>query len=151
MIRKKIYMVIESVLCVLTAGLPAAAAVRMYVIGTAAQAPGPFNYIFTREKAGAALRGFLPLVTAFAAFTAAGWILGIRDEKADQPSVPDGTDLKQSVKNAVPQKIGRREGTLRIVFLILAAVLIILGVRNGGLGDVFAKGAAVCTECIGLG
>jgi hypothetical protein len=33
----------------------------------------------------------------------------------------------------------------------LAAVLIAAGIINGGLEDVFAKGAAICTECVGLG
>ena len=152
MTRKKVYMVIESLLLSLTAGLLAAAAVRMYVRGAAAQASGDlFYYIFTREKAGAALQSILPVIIAFIVFTAAGWILGIKDETEDQPAALKGMDVKQSVKRAVPQKTGRREKILRIVIFILAIVLIILGVRNGGLDDVFAKGAAICTECIGLG
>ena len=150
--RKKTYMLIESILCALAAGLPAAAAVRMYVHGAAVQVSGDlFYYIFTREKAGAVLLDLLPLIAAAAAFTVAGWILGIRDEKADQPAVLDGMDIKQSVMRAVPQKTGRRELILRNVVLILAVILICLGVYNGGLADVFAKGASVCTECIGLG
>ena len=145
-------MVIESLLCALTAGLLAAAAVRMYIHGAAIQASGDlFYYIFTREKAGAALQALFPLITALIAFTVAGAVLGIRDETSDKPVRLDGMDVKEQVKKAVPQITGRRERILRIVILIIAVVLIILGVCNGGIDDVLAKGAAICTECIGLG
>ena len=110
-----------------------------------------FYYIYTREKVGAALLTLLPLITAFLAFTVAGWILGIRDEKAEKPAALNGMDVKQSVTKAVPQKAGRREVILRVVILILAASLIIMGICNGGLEDVLAKGASICTECVGLG
>lgn len=149
---KKLYWVIESLLCALVAGLLAAAAVRMYIHGTAVQASGDlFYYIYTREKVGAALLTLLPLITAFLAFTVAGWILGIRDEKVEKPAALNGMDVKQSVTKAVPQKAGRREVILRVVILILAASLIIMGICNGGLEDVLAKGASICTECVGLG
>ena len=149
---KKLYWVIESLLCALVAGLLAAAAVRMYIHGTAVQASGDlFYYIYTREKVGAALLTLLPLITAFLAFTVAGWILGIRDEKAEKPAALNGMDVKQSVTKAVPQKAGRREVILRVEILILAASLIIMGICNGGLEDVLAKGASICTECVGLG
>lgn len=149
---KKLYLLAESVLCALAALVPAAAAVRMYVSGAAAQASGGlFYYIYTREKAGAALLAILPLITAFAAFTAAGWILGIRDEEADKPAPLKGMDVKQSVTRAVPQKTGKRARIARDAVLVLSAALIIMGIYNGGLADVFAKGASVCTECVGLG
>lgn len=150
--RKKVYMVIESVLCALAAGSLAAAAIRMYLHGAAVQASGDlFYYIYTREKVGAVLVNLLPMITALIAFTVAGWILGIRDETADKPAPLDGMDVKASVTKAVPQKTGRREYILRVVILILAVVMIILGVYNGGMEDVLAKGASICTECVGLG
>ena len=152
MTRKKVFMLIESLLCALMAGLLAAAAIRMYVHGASVQASGDlFYYIYTREKVGAVLLNLLPLFTALAAFTVAGWILGIRDEKADKPAALNGIDVKQSVTKAVPQEPGRKVRTLRIVIVVLAVALIILGICNGGLDDVFAKGATVCTECVGLG
>ena len=152
MTRKKVYMIIESVLCALAAGVLAVSAIRMYLHGAAIQASGDlFYYIFTREKVGAVLVNILPLIAALIAFTVAGWILGIRDETTDKPAPLNGIDIKTSVAKAVLQKTGRREYILRIVILILAIVLIILGVRNGGMEDVLAKGASICTECIGLG
>ena len=39
----------------------------------------------------------------------------------------------------------------RICLLALAVLLLVFGSLNGGARDVFAKAAAVCSECIGLG
>ena len=152
MTRKKLFMIIESVLLALTAVILAAAAVRMYRSGAARQASGDiFYYIYTREKVAAVLARLVPLFAALFAFTLAGWVLGVRDEEAEKPAVLKGMDVKESVKRAVPQKAPKKMAAVRAVVLILAVILIILGVRNGGLGDVFAKGAAICTECVGLG
>lgn len=40
---------------------------------------------------------------------------------------------------------------IRIGVLALAALLIVLGIFNGGVDDVLKKAIAICTECIGLG
>lgn len=40
---------------------------------------------------------------------------------------------------------------IKCVLLIASIVLIILGIINGGIGDVFGKAVRICTECIGLG
>ena len=152
LMRKKVYMILESLLCALTAGLLMAAAIRMYVEGATIQASGDlFYYIYTRDKVGAVLMKLLPLITAGIGFTVAGWVLGIRDETQDKPAALKGMDIRESVAKAVPQKSTRGIRILRVVVLIAAVALIILGVRNGGLDDVFAKGASICTECVGLG
>lgn len=39
----------------------------------------------------------------------------------------------------------------RYALMLLAVILIVLGVMNGGLRDVFVKAINICTECIGLG
>ena len=46
---------------------------------------------------------------------------------------------------------GRGAAVLRICLLALSGILLVLGALNGGARDVFAKAAAVCSECIGLG
>lgn len=46
---------------------------------------------------------------------------------------------------------GRGIFWLRIGLFALSALFLALGVLNGGARDVFAKAAAVCSECIGLG
>ncbi|MBR1798182.1 MAG: hypothetical protein IJ757_09290 [Clostridiales bacterium] len=40
---------------------------------------------------------------------------------------------------------------IRVVILILAVVLIVLGCFNGSAHDVFVKAVRICAECIGLG
>ena len=40
---------------------------------------------------------------------------------------------------------------IRIAVVSVAAILIIVGVTNGGAEDVLKKAIAICTECIGLG
>lgn len=44
-----------------------------------------------------------------------------------------------------------RKKILRIVLAVLAVILIISGVFNDGIGDVYGKAVRICTECIGLG
>ena len=44
-----------------------------------------------------------------------------------------------------------RKGALWAALFLLAAVLIVLGVCNGGAADVLAKAVRICSECIGLG
>ena len=85
--------------------------------------------------------------------TVAGLILGVRDENADKPvRDPDGMRDAGSLRDrAVHQKAERKTVYLRAAVLVLAAALILAGILNGGMEDVLAKGAAICTECIGLG
>lgn len=45
----------------------------------------------------------------------------------------------------------RAVNAARCGVLIVSAVLIVLGIVNGGLYDVFVKAVNICTECIGLG
>ena len=53
---KRLFLAAQAALCILAAAALAAAAVRMYAEGSAAQAGGDlFAYMFTREKAGAAV------------------------------------------------------------------------------------------------
>ena len=40
---------------------------------------------------------------------------------------------------------------LRIALLAASVILIVAGIFNGGVADVFAKAINICTECIGLG
>ena len=40
---------------------------------------------------------------------------------------------------------------VRSLILLLAVVMIVAGILNGGMGDVLSKAIRICTECIGLG
>lgn len=44
-----------------------------------------------------------------------------------------------------------RKTALWAVLAAAAVLLIVLGVLNGGMQDVFVKAAKICSECIGLG
>ena len=154
MTRKKTFLIVQSVFCALIAGLLAAAALQLYFDGAAKQAEGDlFYYMYTRERAGAKLLPVLPVIFCAFGMTLAGLILNIRDENADKP-VRDEKLLRNlgNLQNkAVHQQATSGELYLRVAVMILAVCLIIAGILNGGLEDVLAKGAAICTECIGLG
>ena len=153
MTRKKIFLIVQAVLCAMIAGLLAAAALRLYFSGIGEQTGELFDHIYTREKAGAVLLPVLPLFLVSLAMTVTGIVLGIRDENADKP-VRDAKllrDLGEACRCAAQRENARGTLYLRTAVLALALTLIVLGILNGGLEDVLAKGAAICTECIGLG
>ena len=54
-------------------------------------------------------------------------------------------------EKAVHQVATQSELYLRVAVIALAVFLIVAGILNGGLEDVLAKGATICTECVGLG
>ena len=54
MSKEKVFLITQSVLCALVAGLLAAGALCLYIDGAAKQAEGDlFYYMYTRERAGA--------------------------------------------------------------------------------------------------
>ena len=154
MTRTKWFLIVQAVLCAVIAALLAVGALSLYAEGAARQAEGDlFYYMFTREKAGARLAPVLPLIFCALGLTIAGVILGVRDEKAEKP-VRDEKLLREagrSREKAVHQQADRKTRILRAAVLAVALILIIIGIINGGLEDVLAKGAAICTECVGLG
>ena len=154
MTRKQAFLIVQSVFCVLVTGLLAAAALSLYLDGAAKQAGGDrFYYMFTREKVGARLLPILPVFFTAFGLSVAGWILGVRDEKQDRPVRDEKwlRDLGGIRERAVHQTAAPKELYLRVAIIALAAALIAAGIVNGGLEDVLAKGAAICTECVGLG
>ncbi len=44
-----------------------------------------------------------------------------------------------------------KEKGIKITLLALAAVLITVGILNGGFSDTYNKGIRVCLECVGIG
>lgn len=55
------------------------------------------------------------------------------------------SDFKLSVPHT------RRNTMIRLCILFLSLVFILLGLKNGGMKDVWYKAKTICTECIGLG
>ena len=86
MTKNKIFLWIQTALCALIAILLAVAAVRIFLDGSVYQAAGhPSEWIYTREKAAAALMPILPLFLLSFAMTVYGLVKGIEDEEADKP------------------------------------------------------------------
>ena len=154
MTRTKLFLIVQAMLCTVIAVLLAAGALCLYLDGAAKQAEGDlFYYMFTRERAIAKLLPILPLLFCAFGLTAAGVILGIRDENEGKPARDEKMlrDLGSIREKAVHQDADQKTRILRTAVLVIALILIILGILNGGLEDVLAKGAAICTECVGLG
>ena len=73
MVKNKIFLWVQTALCVLIAVLLASSAVRIFIDGSAYQAAGhPSEWIYTREKVTAALMPILPLFLLSFAMTVAG-------------------------------------------------------------------------------
>ena len=138
--KTKLFLAIQSIVCILLAVMLITAVIGIYRDGAAAQAENPLARIFSREIAAERLRPVAPLFFAGIALTAAGLVLGVKDENAMKPV--DGG----KVENRAP---GGK--TLRTLLLIAAVILIIAGLFNGSARDVFGKAVKICTECVGLG
>ena len=73
MTEKKLYLVLQSVLCILLVILLAASAVSIYREGKARKAENPMEWVYTREAVGEKFKPIAPL------------FFGAKDETADKP------------------------------------------------------------------
>ena len=138
--KNKVFLVVQSVVCVLVGVLLIVGVIGIFLDGQAAHAENPLTWVFTREIVGERFRPIAPLFFAAIGLTAGGMLLGAKDGNADKP-VKGG-----KVENRAP---GGK--TLRTVLLLVAVALLVLGVFNGSARDVFGKAVKICTECVGLG
>lgn len=83
--KKKIFLAVQSLLCIILAVMLAFAAVGIYRNGLAQKAEDPLSWIYTREKAAGALIPVLPLLVFSFVLTFIGLFMGIRDENAEKP------------------------------------------------------------------
>ena len=83
--KTRLFLIVQSVLCILLAVLLAVAAIGIYREGLAVKAADPLSWIYTREKTAAALGPVLPLLAVSLVMTAVGLFLGIRDENGEKP------------------------------------------------------------------
>ena len=103
MSKSKIFLIVQSALCVLIAVLLSASAIRIFLEGSAWQAAGhPSDWIYTREKAAGALAPILPLILASIVMTIIGIVKDIKDEDADKP-VQDAEISRDLIAARVPQ------------------------------------------------
>ena len=66
---------------------------------------------------------------------------------------PAGKELyeKGIYARTAQKENAKQAGILRAVLFVVAVVLIVFGIFNGGMRDVLVKAINICTECIGLG
>lgn len=139
---KRLFRVVQAVLCFLIAALFIMAAVGIYREGAARKAENPLEAIYTPEAVAEKAARLLPLVFFALGFTAAGLLLGAGDtEKARIPQ-PGETVKKEQNQHL---------GVWQTAVCIAAIALIVLGIFNGSALDVLIKAINICSECIGLG
>lgn len=59
--------------------------------------------------------------------------------------------LQKDVSPKPAKAEGRKQLYVRIALALIAIILIVSGIFNGGMRDVLVKAVNICTECIGLG
>ena len=145
--KKKVFLIIQSILCAIVTALPAVFALIIYTRGLAAKAADPTAWIYSRELAGRYLLPVLPIAVITLVMALVGILLGIRDEKLGKPV--KGIEMKKRTK---PATNGIKPVTIvRLAILVIAIAFIIIGIVNGSARDVLFKAVTICTECVGLG
>ena len=156
--RIRVFLAIQAALCALVAVLLGASAVQICREGLARRAERPLAPIYTREIVAEKLAPIAPLIFASAGMTAAGLVLGVRDENADRPA-REPRSLRETAARGEKARKMRAQRTeypaakpaLQIALAVLAVGLIALGAYHGGAWDVLCKAISICTECVGLG
>ena len=102
--KKRVYMIVLAVLCVLLAVGFSLAAVCIYREGAALRAEDPLAAIYTTKNVSAAFRFLAPLLIVTAVMAVVGLFLGIRDERADRPVKLKNrsSHARVGVKNSCP-------------------------------------------------
>ena len=83
--KKIIFLIAQSLLCAALVVMLILAALGIYREGLALKAADPLSWLYTRDRAAAALGPVLPLLILGLVMTAVGLVLGIRDENAEKP------------------------------------------------------------------
>ena len=84
--KNKVYLIVQSVLCVVVCAMLAAAAIMIYRAGLVQKAADPLSWIYTREKVAAALVPVMPVLILGIILTVVGLIMKITDANADKPA-----------------------------------------------------------------
>ncbi len=157
--KAKLFMIIQSVLCILSVIMLMSAAIGIYSEGKQRKAEDPTAYIYTREAAvKAATPGAVVLFLGLC-LSIAGWAMDIHDENEDKPvMIPEfAGSMKDRSKNGAAEEEQNnssrknRLNRIRLAVLIIAVICIIAGIANNNMRDILIKATNICTECIGLG
>ena len=145
--KKRVALIVQSVLWVMTAIVFIASVVSIYMSGMSLRTENPMADIYSLEAIRQRSVIALPFLGISIANSVLLAILGIKDENADK-AVLDVDIAKNTEGSLLPADTIR---TARRAGIILAVICIILGIFNGSMRDVFIKASKICTECIGLG
>ena len=148
MTDKRVYLLFQAFLCILTAAVMIFGLLSLYSEGIARKAEDPLASVYSREILTDYFYRIAPLFFATLGSALAGILLGAKDDRADRP-VPSAA-LKRDPPAARPARKDRRV-VWQIILLALAVLFIVLGILNGSMMDVLIKAIHICTECIGLG
>ena len=141
MTRTKVYLILQAIACALLAAALAASAISIYLEGAARKEAHPLEPIYTPEIVTEKIAPLTPLFFVSIGLTAAGLVLGIKEEKK-------GPGLLSAPK---PVKRVPYTAAVQTVLVIAALAMIVAGALNGSAWDVLVKAINICTECIGLG
>ena len=146
--KRKIMAAVMSVMTVLLAVCLAAGILHLYMDGLARQqAAGPAEPVFTAQAISAMIRRISPVFWAWFACVVFSLLSGWLTPEKYQAS----RDYPMQMKSGEPEGTSVPRNAVRLILFAAALVLLVLGVRNGGLRDVLFKAINICTECIGLG
>ena len=118
--KKKLYLIIQSVLCFAVTLFLAVTSVMIFREGSALKASDPLEWIYSREKVTSGLLRVFPLFIISVAVAAAGIVLHIRDDNY----MKKGSSLSGSFKAA-----GRNPRIMRCS-LMMRPVIPCLGLRS---------------------
>ena len=85
MTRNRILLIVQSLLCMMLVIMLAVSAVGIYRAGTAEKQENPLAWVYTRDKAAAALKPVLPVFLLAVGVTVACAVLNVRDENESKP------------------------------------------------------------------
>ena len=140
---RKGYLFLMSAVCVLLAVWLAAAAVGIYLDGSARRAEDPAAAVYTREIVAERLTPAMPVLIVIILLLAVGRVFGFKTTETTRPAETVGT---------VKQYSGpKHKNRIRAAIIAAALILIVAGILNGSARDVLVKAITICTECIGLG
>lgn len=145
--KKRVLLILQAISCIALSAALAVSAIHIYLEGAAFRAAGNATaWIYTREKAAAAIGRFWWLFALCALITVLCIVFGARDENQDRP-------VKEPKEYTGPKTLPDpgRQKIVRLVVLAAALIMIVAGIFNGSMHDVLMKAIMICTECVGLG
>ena len=149
--KKKVFLIIQSVLCFLVMAYLAVCSLIIYNKGLAAKAADPTAWIYSRELVGKYLLPVLPVAIITIVMALVGIFSGIRDENQDK--LVKSIEMKKNPEydEASEKKKKTILTVIRCVVCVAAITLIVVGIINGSARDTLYKAITICTECVGLG